>query len=652
MANALKTLFTDIASAIREALPNEPNMSPYSFPDKIREVAGNTIAEQIILEEASLSFWTEGDGLYAWANTTDNITFSPIFDLEVGKKYNVTWDGKTYTCTAFYGTLGELVGVAIGNPALVGGSNTGEPFIICSVTGSDAAFCFTAETSASHTVKITQKTSNGGSSNLVKYVTFMSWDGSEKLYEKPTIVGDDCVDPVAKGLIGAPTRESTDTQNFTYAGCSSTNGGNVESDVLKDITEDKVVYAAFNSSVRYYTVTYLDEDGTVLNTVEATYGANVSDYEPMKEGFTFVRWEPVVDNITSDMATTAVWEVDQGWLVAMGNPTTLPSSYAAIKSMIYSPDNTKLFVADGTGYVHMYNATTTPYTKIKSVQVCSSSYMINGMDISPDGNTLVICFDYSNGTIGSNVYIYTVSDTNLTKKTYLSNAKYPDARRPKSVSFNNDGTRLAIADTMVYIIDTSTTTWTLLKTVSPTTKNTYNLAKYSVDGTKLYYSCSSSSGRRISAFNVSNNYAEIGETCFGTSSTNTIGNYTGDIDVSNDGKYVVFGYKNTSGSQSVTKYDTSTTPYTYKSIATCAAVGNVYDLSISPDGTMVAVASDVAPYIHIYDLETGTKLADPRLAPTATCYSCAFSPDGNSLAVGTYKGDPTMLVYRVYKNKL
>lgn len=39
MANALKTLFTDIATAIRETLPDEPSMSPYNYPDKIRKVA-------------------------------------------------------------------------------------------------------------------------------------------------------------------------------------------------------------------------------------------------------------------------------------------------------------------------------------------------------------------------------------------------------------------------------------------------------------------------------------------------------------------------------------------------------------------------------------------------------------------------------------
>ena len=39
MANALKTLFTDIATAIRETLVDVGKMSPNSFPDRIREVA-------------------------------------------------------------------------------------------------------------------------------------------------------------------------------------------------------------------------------------------------------------------------------------------------------------------------------------------------------------------------------------------------------------------------------------------------------------------------------------------------------------------------------------------------------------------------------------------------------------------------------------
>ena len=41
MANALKTLFTDIATSIRGGLPDEGTMSPYSFPGKIDEIVAS-----------------------------------------------------------------------------------------------------------------------------------------------------------------------------------------------------------------------------------------------------------------------------------------------------------------------------------------------------------------------------------------------------------------------------------------------------------------------------------------------------------------------------------------------------------------------------------------------------------------------------------
>ena len=51
-------------------------------------------------------------------------------------------------------------------------------------------------------------------SDLVKYVTFVSWDGSEEYGKRPVINGDDCPNPVTSGLLDTPVKESTITQNF------------------------------------------------------------------------------------------------------------------------------------------------------------------------------------------------------------------------------------------------------------------------------------------------------------------------------------------------------------------------------------------------------------------------------------------------------
>lgn len=194
MANALKTLFTDIATAIRETLPDIGKMSPYSYPDNIRAVAA----------------------------------------------------------------------------------------------------------------------AGGGSSDLVKYVTFMSEDGTIELYKMPVLVGDDCKDPVTRSDIETPTKESTNTQNFTYSGWSLSKGGSADSSALENITEDTIVYVSFTASVRYYTVEFYSDDA-LEKTVQVTYGSDATElYTPEKDGYKFNGWSVDVSNVTSNITTQAVWVIDDG----------------------------------------------------------------------------------------------------------------------------------------------------------------------------------------------------------------------------------------------------------------------------------------------------------------------------------------------------
>lgn len=148
---------------------------------------------------------------------------------------------------------------------------------------------------------------SGDGSDLVRYVTFLDEDGTQ-LYRMPVLVGDDCKDPVDHGDIAAPEKEDTNTIDYVRTGWTAVSGGTADADILKNITEDKTVYVAYVANTRYYTVNFYDEDGTtLLNTVEATYGADLTDYVPVREGYDFVEWNPSVANITSEFDTVAVW---------------------------------------------------------------------------------------------------------------------------------------------------------------------------------------------------------------------------------------------------------------------------------------------------------------------------------------------------------
>lgn len=149
----------------------------------------------------------------------------------------------------------------------------------------------------------------GGSGSVegVHFVTFMN--GDEVLYVRPVADGDTCADVVERGLIPAPTKESTTQYDYYFDGWGATPNGGKDDTILNNITANKTVYAIYSSVVRTYTITYYDDDGTtVLNTQQLAYGATPSTYIPEKDGYTFVKWTPSITTVKGDTIYTAVWE--------------------------------------------------------------------------------------------------------------------------------------------------------------------------------------------------------------------------------------------------------------------------------------------------------------------------------------------------------
>ena len=148
-----------------------------------------------------------------------------------------------------------------------------------------------------------------GSSAELRYVTFMSEDGQIEYGKKAVAVGDDCADPIARGVFSTPTRESDVQYNYTFYGWATEPNGGAVSNWNKAITEDKTVYANFSKAVRYYTITYYDNDGvTVLKTENLAYGTMPS-YTPEKDGYKFVQWEPELSEVTGDTSYVSTWQV-------------------------------------------------------------------------------------------------------------------------------------------------------------------------------------------------------------------------------------------------------------------------------------------------------------------------------------------------------
>ena len=163
---------------------------------------------------------------------------------------------------------------------------------------------------------------NPDANDPVYYVTFMN--GDQVLYVRPVVRGEDCTDVVAKNIIPAPTKESTVQYNYTHYGWGVSDGGAANANILKNITEDKTVYAIFSSTLQTYTITYLDDDGSVLKTETLTYGSTPA-YTPVKTGAAFQSWTPAVETVTGDATYTATWiarhpEEEDGYALVL--PTT------------------------------------------------------------------------------------------------------------------------------------------------------------------------------------------------------------------------------------------------------------------------------------------------------------------------------------------
>ena len=174
-------------------------------------------------------------------------------------------------------------------------------------------------------------------SPYLHYVTFMSSDGTEELGKKPVADGDDCADPIARGIFNKPTMESTDQYDYTHNGWATEPNGALNSSALKSVTEDRTVYATFSSTLRNYTITYYDDDGTtLLNTETLAYGSMPS-YAPTKDGYVLAGWNPKLVAVTGDASYTAQWINDASFATA---------EWAVIRSILASGQADTFTVGD------------------------------------------------------------------------------------------------------------------------------------------------------------------------------------------------------------------------------------------------------------------------------------------------------------------
>jgi len=129
-------------------------------------------------------------------------------------------------------------------------------------------------------------------------ITFENWDGtvlqsSELAYnEIPEYTGE------------TPTKAADAQYTYTFAGWSP---------AITAVTDDATYTATFVKTAKMYTVEFVDEDGTVLQSSEFAYGETpVCNVEPTKNAdaqytYTFAGWTPAITAVTDDATYTATF---------------------------------------------------------------------------------------------------------------------------------------------------------------------------------------------------------------------------------------------------------------------------------------------------------------------------------------------------------
>ncbi len=140
-------------------------------------------------------------------------------------------------------------------------------------------------------------------------ITFVNEDGTELqsgevlLGETPAYTGEE------------PTKPATAQYTYTFAGWKDENGIVYGlTDDLPAVTGEMTYTAIYTSTVNEYTITFVNEDGTVLQEELVAYG-ETPEYNgetPTKEKtlryeYTFAGWDPEIVPVTGDATYTAVF---------------------------------------------------------------------------------------------------------------------------------------------------------------------------------------------------------------------------------------------------------------------------------------------------------------------------------------------------------
>ena len=151
--------------------------------------------------------------------------------------------------------------------------------------------------------------------HVTSYLNYRTWDGSSLIQ---SVV---CIDGVPQeSSPSGPSRTQTAQYTYTFVGWNTEQDAQTNNpNAITNIMADRDVYAAYSRTVRTYTVTWKNSNGTTLETDNnVAYGATpqyngATPVDPSGQGAPFVTWTPAVSAVTGNITYTAsykpIWTV-------------------------------------------------------------------------------------------------------------------------------------------------------------------------------------------------------------------------------------------------------------------------------------------------------------------------------------------------------
>ncbi len=249
------------------------------------------VSRHTISTHAGVVKWT-ANSIFASGGEPASISFKAVL-----AKYNVTFNMNGHGGAAPSGQEVEYMHKAAAPSSPTDANYTFGGWYKTGACNSGNEWDFDNDRVTSDTVLYAKWTANNCTIRFINDGTVIS----SAQYPKGTLASQIAVPAVT------PTRASTDQYDYSFSGWSP---------ALENVTRDMDYYAQYNQTLRTYTVTWNNDDGSALETDQnvpygttPTYdGETPAKAATVSETFTFTGWTPDVGPITGDTVYTATYD--------------------------------------------------------------------------------------------------------------------------------------------------------------------------------------------------------------------------------------------------------------------------------------------------------------------------------------------------------